>query len=149
MSDRTANSEALQSQYAMRIAARLTEHAGNLPPDIGERLRFARSRALEHARAVRATRAAVQPQVVVTSAGAGAATLAGAPRGETSPWWSVLVSLLPLLALVAGLVLIQSENTRRQVAAAVEVDTALLLDELPPSAYSDPGFVEYLKHKGD
>ena len=54
-----------------------------------------------------------------------------------------------LLALVAGLMLIQSENTQRQIAAAVEVDTDLLLDELPPSAYSDPGFVEFLKHQGD
>ncbi len=45
-----------------------------------------------------------------------------------------MLSLLPLLALVAGLMLIQSENTQRQIAAAVEVDTDLLLDELPPSA---------------
>ena len=57
-----------------------------------------------------------------------------------------LLSLLPLLALIAGLVLIQSEHVRRQVAAVAEVDADLLLDDLPPSAYSDPGFVEFLKH---
>ncbi|MEO8125124.1 MAG: DUF3619 family protein, partial [Burkholderiales bacterium] len=122
--------------------------AENLAPDIGERLRFARSRALNHARAVRAMRAATQPRAVAASAGAGTLALGGAPR-ESSRWWIGLLSLLPLLALVAGLMLIQSENTRRQIAAAVEVDTDLLLGELPPSAYSDPGFVEFLKQQRD
>ena len=145
MSDRTANAETLQSHYAMRIAARLTDRAESLSPDIGERLRFARARALEHARAVRAMRAAAQPSAIAASAGGGALALVSAPR-ESTPWW---VGLLSLLALVAGLMLIQSENTRRQIAAAVEVDTDLLLDELPPSAYSDPGFVEFLKHPRD
>lgn len=148
MSDLAAKTEDLQLRYAMRIAARLSDQADNLAPDIGERLRFARSRALDHARAVRAMRAAAEPRVVASSLGAGEFVLGGAPH-ESSRWWIRLVSLLPLLALVAGLMLIQSENTRRQIAAAVEVDTDLLLDELPPSAYSDPGFVEFLKHQGD
>lgn len=148
MSDRTASTEAQQSRYAMRIAARLTDQAENLAPDIGERLRFARARALEHARAMRAMRAATQPRAVAVSAVGSEMALAGAP-GSSSPWWVGILSLLPLLALVAGLMLIQSENTRRQIAVAVEVDTSLLLDALPPSAYSDPGFVEFLKPRRD
>ena len=148
MSESTANTEALQTLYAARIAARLTEQADSLSTDLAERLRFARSRALEHARAVRAMRATARPHVAAASAGAGALALVGTPR-ESSPWWNGLLSLLPLLALLAGLMLIQSENTRRQIAAAVEVDTDLLLDELPPAAYSDPGFVEFLKHQSD
>lgn len=148
MSDRTATIEALQNRFARRVAARLTDQAERLPSDIGERLRFARSRAVEHARAVRAIQAQTRQQAVVQAAGTASLALGGTPR-ETPPWWIGVLSLLPLLALVAGLMLIQSENTRRQIAAAVEVDTALLLDELPPSAYSDPGFVEFLEHQGD
>ena len=30
-------------------------------------------------------------------------------------------------------------------AAAAEVDTALLSDSLPPAAFTDPGFSEYLR----
>jgi hypothetical protein len=33
--------------------------------------------------------------------------------------------------------------------AAAEVDTALLADTLPPEAYRDPGFVEFLKTAED
>ena len=148
MSDRVLNTEALQSRYAMRIAARLTSQSDRLAPDISERLRFARLRALDHARAVRAMRAPTQPSAAVFPTGAGTLALGGAPR-EASRWWIGMLSLLPLLALVAGLMITQSENTQRQIAAAVEVDTDLLLDELPPPAYIDPGFVEFLKHQGD
>ena len=53
--------------------------------------------------------------------------------------------MLPLLALVGGLVLIQHSQTRAQIRTAAEVDAALLADDLPPAAYGDDGFVEFLK----
>jgi hypothetical protein len=140
MPHRTTEFENLQARYARRITARLSEQADALSPDVSERLRFARARALEHARAMRR---AAQPRAVASAVGVGAVAVAGAPR--PSPWWVGPLSLLPLLALIAGLVLIQSEHVRRQVAAVAEVDADLLLDDLPPSAYSDPGFVEFLK----
>ena len=36
----------------------------------------------------------------------------------------------------------QDEATAAEIAA---VDAALLTDDLPPAAYTDPGFVQYLK----
>ena len=57
--------------------------------------------------------------------------------------------MLPLFALVAGLVLIQNQHVRAQIAAAAEVDFDLLVDELPPTAYSDPGFLEFMKVQRD
>jgi hypothetical protein len=54
-------------------------------------------------------------------------------------------SVLPLLVLVAGLLLIQDGQTRMQVSIAAEVDEALLGDDLPITAYRDPGFSEFLK----
>ena len=51
---------------------------------------------------------------------------------------------MPLCLLVAGLLLIQHGQWYEQILAAAEVDTALLSDNLPPAAYGDPGFSEYL-----
>ena len=59
--------------------------------------------------------------------------------------WTKLVSALPLLALLAGLLLMQQGQIHEQIVAAGEVDTALLSDSLPPSAFSDPGFAEFLR----
>ena len=53
--------------------------------------------------------------------------------------------MLPLVALVGGLVLIQEWQARTQVSVAAEVDEALLGDDLPINAYRDPGFAEFLK----
>jgi hypothetical protein len=116
--------EAIESRFARSIAARLSERAENVAPEIGERLRFAREKALE-----------------VQTAGSGAAIL-GFSR---SPWWQRIATVLPLAALVGGLVLIEDWQTRSQISVAAEVDAALLGDDLPINAYRDPGFVEYLK----
>jgi hypothetical protein len=58
--------------------------------------------------------------------------------------WFKFASIMPLCLLVAGLLLIQHGQWYEQILAAAEVDTALLSDNLPPAAYSDPGFSEYL-----
>jgi hypothetical protein len=42
-------------------------------------------------------------------------------------------------------VFIQRLHNDSQISAAAEIDASLLADDLPPSAYSDPGFVEFLK----
>ena len=47
--------------------------------------------------------------------------------------------------LIAGLVLIQHAQTEAQISIAAEIDADLLSDDLPPKAYIDAGFVEYLK----
>ena len=126
--------EAIESRFARNIAARLGERAENVPPEIGERLRFAREKALAAGRLARGG-ADVQRQ------GDGTAIL-GFSR---SIWWQRLASILPIAALVGGLLLIEDWQTRSQISVAAEVDAALLGDDLPINAYRDPGFVEYLK----
>jgi hypothetical protein len=56
--------------------------------------------------------------------------------------------VLPLVILAAGLVLIHTVQTERRASELAEVDAALLADDLPPAAYADPGFVQYLKTGG-
>ncbi len=133
--------DALQARFALRVTARLTERVADLGPDLSERLRFAREQALERARAARSAEATAT--VGVGRGGAAILGLAG------SGWWLKLASVLPMLALAAGLFLIQRLQENAQISTAAEVDAALLADDLPPRAYSDAGFVEFLKTPGE
>ena len=135
-----AGLDALRSRFAWRVTARLSESACELPHDVTERLRFARERALERARRARR----VQVAAVVQVQGSGSATLA-ATGGPATGWWLKLASALPLVALVSGFLLIQHSHIQSQISAAAEIDADLLADDVPPAAYSDPGFVEFLK----
>ena len=129
--------DALQSRFALRVTAKLTERTLDLDADVSERLRFGREKALERARAVRA--AATTPLVGVTRGGAAILGRSG------SSWWIRVASVAPVFALVAGLLLIQRWQDSAQISIAAEVDAALLSDDLPPRAYSDAGFAEFLK----
>jgi len=75
--------------------------------------------------------------------GGGAATL-----GDRLSLWNRIASVLPLLALVAGLVLIHTAQSDRRASELAEVDAALLTDDLPPAAYADPGLVQFPKSSG-
>ncbi|HEY2976800.1 MAG TPA: DUF3619 family protein [Burkholderiaceae bacterium] len=131
--------DTLQARVGARIAAHLSEQAERTPQDVNERLRFAREQALQRARELRTAQA---PAVVQSG---GSATLALGGFGSQSSWWVRLASVMPLIVLVAGLVLIQQVHERAQISAAAEVDAQILSDDLPPAAYSDPGFAEFLK----
>jgi hypothetical protein len=130
--------EGLEARFGVRVASMLGERAQSTAPDISERLRFAREQALSRAQAARRqVQAATAP--VVVSRGRSAAL--ASPLG----WWFKLGSAAPLALLVLGLAGIAHVHDKAQIAAVAEVDAALLSDDLPPDAYTDPGFAEYLK----
>lgn len=132
--------EALQDRYGLKLTARLSAGANNLPHDISERLRVARRQAVANRKIVK-----VHQTRTVTSVIASGATASLSFQDEGLNLWSRIASALPLITLVAGLVainVIQNDNRANEVA---EVDAALLTDDLPPSAYTDPGFLQYLK----
>lgn len=131
--------QALEGRYGLRVAAALSARAEALPHDLTERLRFAREKALE--RALQTRRRTAAPLV---QAGGGTLALGGEPG-----WGWRLASLVPVLGLVAGLVLIQAQHDDEQARAAAEVDAALLSDDLPPAAYTDAGFAEFLRLSGN
>jgi len=130
--------EARIARFGMRIAAGLSEQSEQLPPDISERLRFAREQAMLKAKTARAAAPAMATDVIQLGH-----TLSLTPPEHSSRWLK-LASIAPLLLLLAGLILIQHSQWYQQILAAAEVDTALLAKPLPPAAYSDPGFREYL-----
>jgi protein-S-isoprenylcysteine O-methyltransferase Ste14 len=133
-----ARVEELQARFGQRVAADLNAHlATQITSDIGARLRFAREQA------VRARpRTAMAATAVV---GQGSSAALGGPDESSTPWWLRLSALVPLVVLLAGLAWIDHRYDRSQIEAAAEVDAAILSDVLPPDAYRDPGFVEYLK----
>lgn len=133
--------DTLQNRVGVRIAARLSEQAEKSPHDVSERLRFAREQALARAQQ---TRAASSTTVAAVGQGGGTAAMALGRLGRGS-WWVRLGSIVPLVLLVGGLMLIQQLHDRASISAAAEVDAQLLSDDLPPAAYSDPGFAEFLK----
>jgi len=135
--DRVADRHAIEARLGARLAGSLTVRAQSVPHDVAERLRFARERAVARAHDVRRAPAAA----VVGLSSSGAAVLAGL----ATPWWQRAASLLPLLLLVFGMLAIDHWATRERVLAAADIDAQLLSDQLPPSAYSDPGFAEYLR----
>ena len=130
------HTDAIEGQFALRVAAHLHRGAEALPHDLAERLRFAREQALARARSARGAGVAHSIQAIAQ----GTATLAGPPS-----LWLRLASVMPLLLLVLGLLLIQQQQTVEQIRVAAEIDTALLGDALPPAAYGDPGFSEFLR----
>ena len=123
-----------------QLALLLTQASGELPHDLSERLRVARQQAL----AARKPEPAPRQQVLVQGS---SLALAG-PESEGLGLWSVLGSALPLLALVAGLVAVHWFDRQQTVSELAEIDTALLVDDLPPAAYSDPGFIRFLRQSG-
>ena len=130
--------DGLEARFGVRVASMLSERAQSTAPDISERLRFAREQALVRAQAARRQVQTASAPVVV---GRGRSAVLANPLG----WWFKLGSAAPLALLVLGLAGIAHVHDKAQIAAVAEVDAALLSDDLPPAAYTDPGFAEYLK----
>ena len=164
-----AHREALEARFALRLSARLDQGAQTMPHDITERLRVARETAVRVARDSRVAAltpafapaseaiAGLQPAMaggVSTANGLGGWSESRQSRAQNhgrrldeSPthWGWRFASALPILALVGGLWGIAQYYKSEQIQAATEVDMALLTDDLPPAAYADPGFAEFLR----
>ena len=118
--------------FARRVTARLAEGEDQLEHDISERLRAARERALAHRKVVAEPAIARHPVPEAAVSG-------------KRKWWRAAVSAVPVSALIAGLTLFNGVQADEGASAQAEFDATLLADELPPSAYTDPGFIQYLK----
>jgi hypothetical protein len=65
----------------------------------------------------------------------------GGPLGA----WAKLSTLLPALVLLIGLFCIDAVQDQFRADELADVDLELLTADLPPVAYTDPGFVQFLR----
>lgn len=138
MKNKPSSSELNLDHLGQHFSSQLTLATTDLPHDISQRLRVARQLAMSMRKPMVQVRLATNVQTN------GQGTLTG-PSDEGLGLWSILASALPLLALLLGLMAIHGiaqDNFTSEIAA---IDSALLTDELPPDAYSDAGFVKFLK----
>ena len=120
------------------FAAQLSLATPGLPHDVSERLRVARQLAMAQRKPV------VQLGFAKNTQLNGDGTLTGS-GDEGLNLWSILASALPLFALLVGLTAIQWVQQDDRTNELATIDSALLTDELPPDAYADAGFVQFMK----
>ena len=142
--------ELAAEQFARKLTARLSMTSADLPYVVTERLRAARMQALSARKRSSAPLRAHQIETASSLLGnnstEGTLSLGGSHHEDNTPLWvRRLLTALPLLALAAGLTFIGVEQDSRATLDVAEVDAALLTSELPPAAYTDPGFQQYLQ----
>jgi hypothetical protein len=128
-----------EQQFTREIRAALDEASGRLPFRVVHRLEQARLAALSRQRTGTVRVVASARQVALAGAG-------GPSQESQSPWRRVLVTLLPVLALIAGLMAISVWNDTETADEIAEIDSAMLTDEVPLTAYTDRGFGVFLKN---
>jgi hypothetical protein len=118
-----------EQQFGNRVRQILKQRA-ELSPQVAERLRAARERALARQRR--------EPQTALEWAHQAIGGLGG--------WSGVSLKLVaPLAALAIGLSLIYVWQQNQRVAEMEEIDAQLLTDDLPIDAYLDRGFQNFIK----
>jgi len=128
----------LQDRFALKAISYLSSGSADLPHEISERLRAARAQAISK-------RKIAKIQTAASTANMGGSAAITWSSSDGLGWWGRIGSVMPLIALVVGLLTINSVQNDNRARELAEVDAALLTDDLPPAAFSDPGFVQFLK----
>ncbi|MFZ6639735.1 DUF3619 family protein [Undibacterium sp. TC4M20W] len=128
--------EAKDLEFAYKVRRALNESAESLPAPTLDRLALARKAAL-------ARKKQEAPAAVKVFKGVLAGNSGFSFQGPGS-WMGKLGLALPLLVLVVGLLGIYEYEQQQNINELADIDTAVLVDELPPAAYVDTGFSAYL-----
>jgi len=124
--------QAQADRFARRLSARLDAGSRDVEHNVSERLRVARERAVANL--------VTQPALAIASQGHASVLSLGGPSGA----WGKFSTLWPMLVLLVGLFCIDSVQDQYRAEELADVDLELLTAELPPLAYTDPGFVQFL-----
>jgi|JFJP01.1.fsa_nt_gi trans-aconitate methyltransferase len=140
MTQTPSNSSPLMAdRFGARVAQRLSDASNELPHDISERLRAARVQAVDKRKWV-----LTQSASVLFANSRSGIMLAGHGDGHSN-WWTRLGAVGLLLTLVLGLFAIDVIQDELMAQELADIDSALLTDDLPPAAYLDAGFAQFLK----
>ena len=141
--DTTNNPSTSSAELRVAMLARdlLDESSESLPTHISERLATARKSAL----AVHA--AQKKPVWHREFALPGFGNLHGTGAGWRNRAWGTL-GAAPIFALVLGIFLISNWQQDERIRDIAKVDSAILVDVVPPEAYKDNGYVRFLITNG-
>ncbi|MGO4302777.1 DUF3619 family protein [Cupriavidus sp. RAF12] len=132
-----------ERRFACEIRSALDASADALPADISERLAAARRMALAAKKAEAPVRV---PQLALPGAhGPVFEEDEDTPMHRAGAWLRRLALVWTLVVLVVGLIGIYHWQQQKRVEELADVDAAMLLDDLPPTAYADQGFHVFLK----
>jgi hypothetical protein len=120
------------TEFGYKVRQILNQGVDSLDPKVAGRLHAARQVALSHQRV---------PVVGLRLAGIG--------HTVESTLFANLRSLVAVVALSVGAMGTYYWNAFEQAQEFEEIDSALLADELPPSAYLDRGFHAWLERAPD
>nr|MBL8410977.1 DUF3619 family protein [Dechloromonas sp.] len=119
-----------EERYAFRVRQMLNHDLKDIPPAANRRLEAARHLALARQK---------QPAPALALAGLGTSTPFSLPH---IPY---LRQLLSIVALLLGVWLSFYWHSVQYVSEIEAIDSALLADDLPPEAFMDNEFLEWLK----
>lgn len=117
-----------EERYAFRIRQALNRSAQDIAPATARRLEAARHLALSRQK----------------QAAPGLALAGGHGSFHVGGSVPYLKQILAVLALLAGMYISFYWQSHQYISELEEVDSALLADDLPPEAYLDQGFSEWL-----
>ncbi|MBP5986722.1 MAG: DUF3619 family protein [Azonexus sp.] len=120
-----------EERYAYRVRQALNHGLNDIPPAASRRLEAARHLAISR-----------QKQTVRELIFAGAGTLTSSIPRAHIPY---LKQALAIVALLVGMWISFYWHSVQYVTELEEVDSALLADDLPPEAFLDNDFFEWLK----
>jgi len=128
------NTDDINLAYKIRHA--LNEKLDDLPASTTDRLAAARAAALARKKADVPLRqqAPARPRFDV----------AYFTSLFSAPWMARAAAIVPLVAMVGGLVGVYHAEQEQRVADLADLDAAVLSDDLPLTAYTDHGFSAYL-----
>lgn len=135
-------------QFARKLTAHLSDAETALPYVVTERLRAARVQAVAMRKRTPLLALHTETSSDLLGVHADGTASLGAPmqhQDNTPLWVRRLLTALPLIALAAGLAFIGADQDSRATIDVAEMDAALLTSDLPPAAFTDPGFQQYLQ----
>jgi hypothetical protein len=133
------NAQELDFAYKVRHA--LNESIDQLPKNVVENLESSRKHAISRKRKDSPLRVFVRQHLLAGNVG----------NFFSDPayyWLSRVGTAITLAVLVTGLMGIYHVEEQHRIQETAEQDIAVLSDELPPSAYLDHGFKNYLQKRG-
>ncbi|WP_432259623.1 DUF3619 family protein [Cupriavidus sp. TMH.W2] len=134
--------EISERRFAHEVRAALDAGTEALPADISERLAAARRIAVARKKAAAPV---LVPQLAMPGAHGSLFDDDGSPLHRAGAWLRRLGLVWTLVALAAGLIGIYRWQEQKRIEELADIDAAMLLDDLPPTAYADEGFHVFLK----